>query len=277
MRRFNPLIEVEDDKLLVDEVRNWSKEKYKLVGTYCDIFTAGMKNKWENLIYIDLFSGSGYSKIKNTNKIYKNSALIALSVPNKFSKYILCEKDPEKCNALKTRVERDFSHCDVMVIEGDCNKKVDQIFDLIPMHSKTNRVLSFCFADPYSLDFEFSTIATLGKKIMDFLILQALHMDANRNFELYYKLNNKRIGKYLGNDKWREIFNNQNIVKFLADQYQLKMTELNYQNTPLMHQIHSDEKKLPLYYLSFYSKSARGVEFFNKVEKYISPQLSLNI
>ena len=278
MERFNSLINVENDGLYIDEVGSWSKEKYNLVGAYCDIFSTGMKNKWENLIYIDLFAGSGYSHIKNTKDVYKNSALIALSVPNKFSKYILCEKDPVKCNALRERISRDYSECNFVVLEGDCNKLANQIIKLIPKYSKTNRVLSFCFADPYSLDFDFSTIFTLGKdKLVDFLILQALHMDGNRNFDLYYKSNNKRIGKYLGNTNWRDEYKNQNIVKFLANQYQLKMSELNYQETPLMHQIHSDEKHLPLYYLSFFSKSKTGVDFFEKVKKRINSQISLNL
>ena len=72
-------------------------EKYKLVGSYCDIFTTGMKNKWDQLVYIDLFAGGGFSKIKTTGKIYKNSALLAMSLPFKFSKYILCEQDAKLC------------------------------------------------------------------------------------------------------------------------------------------------------------------------------------
>ena len=37
---------------------------------------------------------------------------------------------------------------------------------------------------------------------MDFLILQALHMDANRNFEKYMKDENQRISNYLGMENW---------------------------------------------------------------------------
>lgn len=82
---FDPLIKVPDDGLFTPEVRSWSLEKYKLVGSYCDIFTSGMKKKWDQLIYIDLFAGAGYSRIKETKKVYKSSALIAMSVPNPFT------------------------------------------------------------------------------------------------------------------------------------------------------------------------------------------------
>lgn len=279
MERYNPLIRVEDDNLYIDEVRSWSKKKYKLVGAYCEIFSTGMKFKWENLIYIDLFAGSGYSKIKNTNEIYKNSALIALSVPNKFSKYILCEKNSKKYNALQTRINRDYSNLNITPIEGDCNKNIDKIIEAIPLYSKENKVLSFCFVDPYSINFDFLTISKLGTKIVDFLILQALHMDPNRNFGLYYKQDNKKIERYLGNPNWREEFDSkdsQNIIRFLADQYQKQMINLGYLNKKEMHQIRSDDRGLPLYYLSFYSKNTRGIDFFKKVEKRCTSQTSLD-
>jgi len=40
---FNPLMKVDDDGQYIPEARAWSPEKYKLVGSYCDIFTTGMK------------------------------------------------------------------------------------------------------------------------------------------------------------------------------------------------------------------------------------------
>lgn len=117
---------------------------------------------------------------------------------------------------------------------------------------------------------------------MDFLILQALHMDANRNFELYIKDENTRISEYLGITNWRELFEKNgakyrsDFVKFLADQYQDQMEKLGYQKAKHMHQIRSNEKNLPLYYLSFYSKNPRGVDFFKKVQQRVNGQQGLD-
>jgi len=280
--KFNPLIEVCDDRLLIPDVRIWSLEKYRLMGCYCDIFTKGMRNNWNQLIYIDLFAGAGYSRISETNKIYYSSALIAMSLPVKFSKYILCENDTERYEVLKARVTRDFGHLDVEVINCDSNVSIDIILNKIPKFSKGNTLLPFCFVDPYSLDLKFNTIANLGKNLMDFLILQALHMDANRNFEKYIKEENNRISEYLGDNNWREKLNEnetdpkKDFVRFLADQYQKSMMRIGYLENKTMHQIRSNEKNLPLYYLSFYSKHQRGIDFFNKIEKYCNPQLKLD-
>ncbi len=284
MKKFNTNIEVNPDSLFTPEVRIWSLEKYKLVGNYCDIFTNGMKKKWNQLVYIDLFAGAGYAKIKETGKTYLSSALIAMSIPTPFTKYILCEADKKIFEALKSRIKRDFSHLNVELINGDSNEVIDNIFKAIPPFGKGNTLLPFCFVDPYSLNLNFRTIKVLGSKIlMDFLILQALHMDGNRNLAKYLKEKNERIANYLGNPNWRDEYNRSfknhksNFVKFLADQYIIKMKELGYMPQINMHPIRSNEKNLPLYYLAFFSKHPTGIDFYNRIVKYCNPQLKLDL
>src|SRR5579872_1818900 len=124
---FTPLIEVQDDGLYIPEVREWSLEKYKLVGGYGEIFTSGMHKKWDQLAYIDLFAGAGYARIKETGKIYKSSALIALSLLHRFTHYVFCEEDSTCFDALQKRVKRDYSHIPVEFVKGDCNEKINEI------------------------------------------------------------------------------------------------------------------------------------------------------
>lgn len=284
MATFNPLIEVQSDSLLTPVVRQWSLEKYKLVGSYCDIFTRGMRNKWEQLVYIDLFAGAGYAKIEETKRSYLSSSLIAMSVPIPFDKYILCEQDSDKFDALSKRVTRLKPELDVTLINGDSNIIIDQVISSLPKFNKGNKMLTFCFVDPYSLNFSFDTINALGSKLLvDYLILHALHMDANRNLNNYIKLENEKIANYLGDQIWREKYladckeNSTNFVKFLNDRYQEQMTSIGYQNKNLAHQIKSNEKNLPLYYLSFYSKHPRGIDFYKKVEANLTPQLKFDL
>jgi len=54
------------------------------------------------------------------------------------------------------------------------------------------------------------------------------------------------------------------------------MGKLGYQKSKHMHQIRSNERNLPLYYLSFYSKNPRGVDFFKKVQQRITGQQGLD-
>lgn len=281
MNYFNPIIQTENDGLEIPDVGSWALSKYNLVGRYCDIFTKSMKNKWENLIYIDLFAGSGFSRIKSTNQIIYGSPLIALSLPIKFTKYIFCEKKPELFNSLKKRLEK-FENKNIELFNGDSNDIIDKIISSVPKFSKQNRGLSFGFVDPYSLNLHFNTIRKLSQSIrIDFLILLALHMDANRNFKSYFDCENHKIDLFLDYPKWRDdllknpIKNHEGFIRFLAKKYRDNMELLGYQPTETFQQIRSDKKNLPLYYLAYFSKHSLGNKFWKEVQKASNPQKGL--
>ena len=59
---------LQDDGLYIEDVGKWAKQKYQHIGYYADLFSNGMKNKWDCLIYIDLFSGAGIARIKKSGK-----------------------------------------------------------------------------------------------------------------------------------------------------------------------------------------------------------------
>jgi three-Cys-motif partner protein len=281
MKRFDPIIPVNDDGLYIPEVGSWGDEKYKLLGGYSEIFTTGMKNLWDSLVYIDLFAGAGYARIKGTNKIRMTSALIALSVNHKFNKYILCEED-EKCFiALTERVKRHFPDANVELIKGDSNQNINEIIKAIPKHSKEEKVLRFCFVDPFSLNLKFKTIEKLsfvGK--IDFLILLALHMDGNRNLFNYISENSKKVDDFIDDQSWRKPFLSgklpvKDFVRYLADKYDENMKKINYKEPIEKQLVRIDDINVPLYYMAFYSKHERGNDFFKKIEKYRSSQQSL--
>ncbi|MCK4796407.1 MAG: three-Cys-motif partner protein TcmP [Spirochaetes bacterium] len=280
-KNFDPVIYIDEDGLEILDVGIWALEKYQLLGGYCDMFTKGMRAKWDNLIYIDLFAGPGYSRIRENNKVVRSSPLIALSIPTKFDKYIFCEENPDFSTSLSERIKRDFSKIDVIPFEGDCNLILEDIKKAIPQYSKSNTVLTFCFLDPFNLNLDFETVRHFADDLVDFLILQALHMDANRNFKTYIDENSRKIERYLGNPNWREEWQELNLlpkdfVKFLADQYDEKMKELGYLQA-IRHAIKLPDKNFPLYYLTFYSKHERGLDFFKKVDEYSTDQLSFGI
>ena len=282
-RKFEPVVAVQDDGLTIPEVGAWAETKYKLLGGYCEIFTTGMKNLWDNLVYIDLFAGAGYAKIKETNKIRMTSALIAMSVSHKFNRYILCEKDEINFLALQQRVKRHFPELydKVEFVQGDSNENIEQIISLIPKHSREEKVLRFCFVDPFSLNLKFKTIRQLSKvgKI-DFLILLALYMDANRNLIYYIDDNSKKVEEFIDDHNWREPFKkgvipSNDFIKFLAEKYDANMKRMDYKEPVKKHQVKIGGINVPLYYLAFYSKHERGNDFYQKVEKYLSNQQSL--
>ncbi|MBI2969049.1 MAG: three-Cys-motif partner protein TcmP [Bacteroidetes bacterium] len=227
-------------------------------------------------------AGSGYTRIRNTKKIIKTSPLIALSLNVPFTEYIFCEKENDLCNALRERVKRDFPNKKVTIIEGDCNEKIDEIISHLPKFSRNNTVLSFCFVDPFALNIHFTTIEKLGIFAMDFLILLALGMDANRNFELYLNNSNDKILKFLNNENWREKFaenhpmEHKSFIQFLAQEFRANIEKIGYTKAENFHEIRSSDKNLPLYHLAFFSKHNLGNDFWNKVQSYSDGQHKLN-
>jgi three-Cys-motif partner protein len=103
------LPELEDDGLLTPEVGEWAEEKYRLVGLYDELFPKSMKGKWGSRVYLDLFSGAGRARLKGTKRIVPASPLLALSVSDKFDRYIFCEMESEKLSALNREGEARLS------------------------------------------------------------------------------------------------------------------------------------------------------------------------
>ena len=193
-----------DDGLVSEEIGSWGEEKYRILSLYSQLFAASMKNKWQCRVYIDLFAGSGRSRIKGTNKIVAGSPIVAMNVEPKFDKYIFCERNAEKLSALQARVSRDFLSADISFQPGDANESVEDILAKIPQHTKAFKVLSFCFVDPYNLkDLAFATIDRLSSRFMDFLVLIATDMDATRNISVYELPDNKVVENFLGLPDWR--------------------------------------------------------------------------
>lgn len=282
MSKFNPLIETQADNFAIPEVGSWSTDKWSLMGAYCNIFTTGMRNIWDKLVYVDLYSGAGFAKIKGSDRIYYSSSLIALSAPIKFDKYIFCEKDPELMEGLQNRAQRLFPNSDVSFVSGDANEKIETIKSLMPAYRRGNTRLAFCFVDPFSLDLNFKTIESLGKDKIDFLILLALHMDANRNLIHYLDENSSKIENFTNDPRWRNTFSKfgstgKEFIRFLAEKYDKNMMNLGYVKPANKHLVKSSNKNLPLYYLAFYSKHKRGNDFYKKVKQTATGQIELGL
>ena len=264
----------EPDDLEIPNVGSWAKQKYKIVYEYNELFSVGMKKHWNQRVYIDLYSGSGKAKIEKTNQVLYSSPLLALKVPILYDQYVFCDKNPKNIISLEKRVKSEFPNVNADYVVGDCNENINKIINPLPIPSYDNKVLSFCFIDPFALIVKFNTIKKLSERFVDFLVLLAFGMDGKRNIKYYLKDNNYRIDEFLGSNEWRKRWSNAekngvNLVKFLADEFTNKMVSLNYKQDAINNfiSIRSEEKNLPLYYLAFYSRNSRGYDFWKKVKK----------
>ena len=78
MRAADETVLVSADGLPAPEVGPWAETKHNVVSYYARLFSTGMKRKWKKRIYIELYAGAGYSKIRGSSKIIMGSPLRAL-------------------------------------------------------------------------------------------------------------------------------------------------------------------------------------------------------
>jgi three-Cys-motif partner protein len=269
---------VEHDGFPCSDVGAWAEEKYTLVALYDRLFSTGMRNKWSARVYIDLYAGPGFARVRGTNRVMMGSPLLALAIPDQFDKYIFCESDPDLLGALAKRVNRLFPEASARFVLGDCNEKIEEVCANIPSPSKGHGVLSFCFVDPYDISIRFATVRRLSLHYMDFLFLLALHMDANRNVEHYLNADNPKIDDFLDLRGWRERWKiaegqGTSFPRYLAEEYCGQMKKLGYLPMPwhTMKQIRS-EKNVPLYRLALFSRHPLAYQYWDEVLRYSSDQ-----
>lgn len=274
------LPDFEPDGLITPQVGEWGQEKYLRVWMYDELFATGMKRKWPTRVYIDLFAGAGAAKLRTSRRVVPGSPLLALQLADPFDRYIFCEQDEEKMDALQRRVARIAPNADVYFVPGDVNARVDEVESHIP---KGKGVLSFCFVDPYSLRIRFHTLKRLATgRPMDFLVLLALQMDARRNFDRYITEESSNLDAFLGGRAWRDRWKaaargRGYLIQFLAEEFTRSMEEIGYLHTSTdrMYLVKTDERRLPIYYLAFFSKHNRGYQFWDQVLKYSTEQTDL--
>jgi three-Cys-motif partner protein len=271
-----------DDGFFIPDIGSWAETKHRLIGLYAALFSTGMKWKWDRRVYVDLYAGAGYSRLRNSHRIILGSPLIALTVDDPFDKYIFCEADGECIEALRHRTSKLAPGRDVSYIHGDCNSELDSIIAAIPKGSHDNRVLTLCVVDPFDFGIKFETLRRLSAFYIDFLVLLAIGMDANRNYDHYVDGNSTKIDEALGNVEWRDRWRSIGVRRsefrqFLAAEFSTSMESLGYLHQELhqMTHVRSDDKNLPLYYLALFSRHKLAYRYWKDVLKYSTDQTSM--
>ena len=271
---MEPLPTLDDDGLATPDVGAWAEDKYQLVRYYADIFSRAMSKKFQ-LVYADVFAGAGHARIRDSRRIVPASPILVLDLPKPFTRYVYSELDDANASALESRAQKHATGRDVVVIRGDTNANISKIISHIPKQS-----LTFCFADPFNLEnLRFASITALAEeRRMDFLILLASGMDANRNEVEYVKVSNQTVDLFTGTADWRDRWPHKflNFGDFVADEFGQAMKRLGYQYEGLpATKVIVNTKNAPLYRLAFFSRHDLGMKFWYDSLKYTDPQTSL--
>jgi len=239
----------------------WTKEKVAHFKWYADIFSLGMKNKWPSRFYIDLFCGPGKSIIREGLEEINGTVLDVLDIREKFTKYFFVDMNKICIESLKKRVGE---RSDIEFYSSDCNLIIEKIIDSLPSYS-----LSLAVIDPDSLQFNFKNYGILSRKKVDLIINypiapieRAISSVASSNYESRV-LDNFHPG-------WRNIINKntwgngkKEKMRKLREDYFQKIRDLGYYSCNIMSPV-KNGRNATLYYLIFFSKDKKGIEFWEK-------------
>jgi len=279
---YEKLPRAEPDGLVAPEVGEWSRQKNLRLWNYLGIFTTGMKKVQDYRVYVDLFAGAGKNRVRGTDEWLLGSPVLALSVRDPFDRLIFCEKDPGKAAALETRANQ-MRPDGVHVLNLDANTDdISRVAELIP----GGKTLTFCFVDPYDIDFNFAQLERLTRnRRMDVLILLAVQMDARRNLATYVKDGNEKIGRLLGRSDWRDDWKAAEsdgipFARWLTSAFTSSMLRIGYvrpKDGDMQTVTLRDASNVGLYYLAFYSKHPLGYKFWREAVKGATAQTSLGL
>jgi len=254
------------DGLPVRSVGRWSKDKHHFLQRYIHAFTTAMKDKpqWEGLGFIDLFSGPGMCRVRETDEEIDGSPLIALGSPKPFDGFVFADKSADCLDAVEQRFRERKAAVMPELVRGDSNSEVDRIAGLMPP-----RWLHLAFLDPTGLHIHFDTIARIAEaRRVDLIISVMDQLDLLRNIrEYYYPDRSSNLDSFLCGVDWRSQFDQlpnhtaATVREWFLGLYRDCLRGVGYAHFGEPRRISGPN---PYYLLFFASKHPRGADLWNK-------------
>jgi three-Cys-motif partner protein len=163
----------------------WTQQKLvalsKYLRAYTKIFKKNPRAQFFKISYVDAFAGTGrlrgrelgpFAKYfpgwaESAEEYRKGSVSRALEIEPPFDNYIFIEKDPEKCEELKTLAAR-FPSKHIKIINEDANSALLKWCRQLDK----NRERAVVFLDPFGASVEWNVISALGQtRAVDLWIL----------------------------------------------------------------------------------------------------------
>ena len=247
------------------EIEPWSEGKLFYVERYMDIFTKGMKRKWPNLVYADLFAGPGININKESGTESRGSALLAVDAP--FTKIFLSDSDPHVIEALKARTaDQDPGRVRIECL--DCNEAPSRAREFLFPDGPGSGTLGLAFLDPFAYQISFDSVRRLSAGLPLDLIVTFMTTFAKRFLYQPGFGRGSDFERFMGTDEYLALRDDAtaSITRSLLDMYERELRGIGY--------LHADDdsrilntKRSTIYHLVFASKHPRGADFFEKISR----------
>lgn len=250
------------DGLWVENVGPWAKEKLKILTDYIQIASETRK-KYEHCAFIDVFSGPGRSRIRDTNEMIDGSPVAAFKQANQrwpFSSVCVSDLDPELLSSTKTRLQsigapvRDFA--------GPADVALPRI-----VNSLSSSGLHLALLDPHNLGtLSFHLFEALAKLERIDIIVHVSLSDLQRNVDRYTSAAHQQFDRFAPG--WREhigLDQNQSSLRAAILQYWTdKVVKLGLPRAMHCELIRGSGNQR-LYWLMFLARHPLPHSFWNKI------------
>jgi len=274
----SPLLSFPDDGFSVTAAEPWIKGKIQIIQQYLHSFASSLAGKADEIVFIDLYAGSGIYSLGARKELFAASSLMALSLEVPITKFIFCDPDKEQLSILKIRVNKYFRGKNVLLLDGKPEELIQKFSHYVPRSKGSFKVAVFCLCDPFSLDLHFDTVSRLAEQGFNFLIPFSFAINDRLDYRFYLKEN--KLRKFLNGpgdiDRVsHDMDNNFQFYKRLVQIYQNNMLALGYNLSLSTHKADSGLMELPTYQIGFFSKQVSTKAIQQDVEATRHTQLEL--
>lgn len=266
--------EQDEDGLPREIVGEWARDKYARLAKYIDIsraVRAGFVVKGKaGASYIELFSGPGRVRMKDTGEIAHGSPLVAwtesASSRTAFTELHIADMDARLVDASAARLRAHSAsvHSEV----GTAEETIARII------LKLNRyALHVAFLDPYNLGaLPFTVIQKLAElKRMDILIHVSVQ-DLNRNLLRYLDRPTSPIDTFAPG--WRKKVEGERSITYIRGklfEYWRSLLKSIGMSTAEAAELVVGSKNQPLYWLAFAARHKLALQFWEKI-RHLEPR-----
>jgi three-Cys-motif partner protein len=242
---------------------DWIRRKHHYLDRYCSITATGMKNRFSERIFLDVMSGPGLCKLKDSGEELPGSPLIAMK--HDFTKFVFVESDPELATALEQRVRTHPKARLLSVVPRDWTREVAS------GRLTFVKGLVVAFIDPTGIKHvpwqAMKQLLTSNPKI-DILATVQYAMGITLNVYQYLESGSEQttaLDTFLGERDWRSWLREATVAAFTArviNRWIEKLGALGFQGS---RQITVEANGSPLYRLALFSRHPKADEFWRKI------------
>ena len=218
-KQADPILEITEqvrniEPEIVNEFGAWSLIKLVALVYFVNIYTPiiySKKGDWvKDMIYLELFAGSGLCHIKESSDYIAGSPVLVSALAKRpFDKTILVDMDPEYCRVLDKRLRKIGKN--YIIINNDCNLAIDDILKEI---TPNDHYLAFIDCQS-GFEMHWNTLMKLLSRPGD-LIFNFQSVSVHRNVCQYLEnpsLEPRSLIDLYGDDRWKRYQTREDCLK----------------------------------------------------------------